>query len=191
MENKRTRMTRDERQRQIIEVAMDLFIERGYKGTTTVDIAEAAGISEVTLFRNFSSKRDIFLQGVIPVLTQTLEENLFSVECESPRATLERFLVDRLTVISKNHGVVRLVLIENQMNHELADIDFIETIGATIRKGLLEMGFNNMEDDFMIRLVMGSILSFLYLPESDPQKVERFSAQLAATIERLNGKEGE
>ena len=68
MNDKKTRLSKEERQAQIIEAAMELFIEKGYKSTTTFEIADAAGISEVTLFRNFDSKKDIFLMGVIPVL---------------------------------------------------------------------------------------------------------------------------
>ncbi|MGM0396201.1 MAG: TetR/AcrR family transcriptional regulator [Bacillota bacterium] len=186
MDNSKKRMSREERQAQIIEAAMKLFVQNGYKGTTTVQIAEAAGISEVTLFRNFASKRDIFLQGVIPVLTETLEESLASDENESPKEALERFLVDRLTVISENHGVVRLILMENQMNQELSDIDFIKTIGEMIQKGISSMGFDNGKEDFTIRLIMGSILSFLYIPEKNDEKIRKFAAEIADAINIIN-----
>ena len=127
MKTNRKRMSRSERQKQIKQVALDLFIKNGYKGTTTALIAKEAGISEVTLFRNFNSKREIFLQGVIPVLTETLEENLIVGDNESSKEALERFLVNRFYIISENYGIIRLVLMENQTNQELSDIDFIKT----------------------------------------------------------------
>ena len=40
----------------IMEAASQLFIEKGYAGTTTRSIAERAGVNEVTLFRHFGSK---------------------------------------------------------------------------------------------------------------------------------------
>jgi AcrR family transcriptional regulator len=43
----------------ILRVAFELFAERGYQGTTVVDIAEAAEISPSTLFAYFPSKDDI------------------------------------------------------------------------------------------------------------------------------------
>ena len=186
MINTRTRMSREERQAQITEVAIDLFVENGYKGTTTAQIAEAAGISEVTLFRNFNSKREIFLHGVMPILTHTLEDKLKVHKDISPEEALVSFLVDRLAVISENHKVVRLVLMENQMNHELGDMDFIKKVGVQIQKGLHEMGFKDANQDFIMRLIMGSILSFLYLPEKDDGTVREFASELARTISLID-----
>jgi len=44
----------------IIEAAKELFSTKGYAATTTKDIASLAGISEVTLFRHFENKRNLF-----------------------------------------------------------------------------------------------------------------------------------
>ncbi len=186
----KTRMSRKERQEQIVDTAMKLFVDHGYKGTTTAEIAEAAGISEVTLFRNFASKKDIFLQGTIPVLTKTLEESLSSNEEETTAEALERFFYDRLSVISENYGILRLVLMENQMNHDLSDIDFINTIGKMIRKELSRMGLNQDHADFTMRIMMGSILSFLYLPEKNQETVKKFVAALVRTVNIMNEKHG-
>ena len=40
----------------LIDAALELLGEHGYRGTTTRAIAERAGLSEVTLFRQFGSK---------------------------------------------------------------------------------------------------------------------------------------
>lgn len=44
----------------LIETAYPMFMEKGYKGTATADIAKAADINESTLFRNFKSKEKLF-----------------------------------------------------------------------------------------------------------------------------------
>ncbi len=43
----------------VLDAASVLFAERGYSGTTTRAIAEAAGVNEVTLFRTFGTKQGI------------------------------------------------------------------------------------------------------------------------------------
>jgi len=43
----------------IIEATLELVNEKGYKGATTKEIAERAGLNEVTLFRHFGSKKGI------------------------------------------------------------------------------------------------------------------------------------
>ncbi|TYP79302.1 TetR/AcrR family transcriptional regulator [Paenibacillus methanolicus] len=45
----------------ILKAAIDLIAEQGYDGTTTKEIAAAAGVSEVTLFRHFGSKQALLL----------------------------------------------------------------------------------------------------------------------------------
>ena len=45
----------------ILEAARDVFTQQGYARATTRRIASAAGISEVTLFRHFGSKHNLFL----------------------------------------------------------------------------------------------------------------------------------
>lgn len=45
---------------QVSEMALDLFLDRGYEQTTIDDICEVAGISRSTFFRYFPSKEDVF-----------------------------------------------------------------------------------------------------------------------------------
>ncbi len=44
----------------IVEAAVQLFSRKGYKGTSTREIAHLAGLNEATLFRYFSRKADLF-----------------------------------------------------------------------------------------------------------------------------------
>ena len=50
------RMNREDRRAQILDAAMSVFVEKGFTASTTLEIAKAANISEVTLFRHFASK---------------------------------------------------------------------------------------------------------------------------------------
>jgi AcrR family transcriptional regulator len=44
----------------ILAKARDIFLDRGYAGTTTEKVAEACGMSKRTIYRMFSSKADLF-----------------------------------------------------------------------------------------------------------------------------------
>jgi AcrR family transcriptional regulator len=55
------RMKADERRAQILQTAVDLFGKKGFSGTTTKEIAKAAGVSEAIIFRHFASKDDLWL----------------------------------------------------------------------------------------------------------------------------------
>jgi len=54
------RLPADERRRQLIEVSIDLFARKGFAGTTTKEIAAAAGVTEAIIFRHFATKQDLY-----------------------------------------------------------------------------------------------------------------------------------
>lgn len=45
---------------EIMDVALDLFSQKGYSSVSTRELAQAAGITETTLFRKFVSKFNLF-----------------------------------------------------------------------------------------------------------------------------------
>src|SRR3954451_8177501 len=55
-----SRLDRDERRKAIVRAAVPLFARRGFAGTTTRELAEAAGISEALLFKHFPSKQWLY-----------------------------------------------------------------------------------------------------------------------------------
>jgi AcrR family transcriptional regulator len=54
------RLSADERRRQLIDTATRLFARRGFSGTTTREIARAAGVNEAIIFRFFPHKDDLY-----------------------------------------------------------------------------------------------------------------------------------
>jgi AcrR family transcriptional regulator len=54
------RLDGDERRKGIVAAAVPLFARKGFAGTTTRELAEAAGISEALLFRHFPTKRQLY-----------------------------------------------------------------------------------------------------------------------------------
>ena len=59
-----TRMPAAKRRQALIETAIRVFSEGSYRGTTTAEIARAAGISEPILYRHFASKRELYLAAL-------------------------------------------------------------------------------------------------------------------------------
>ena len=53
-------MTSPERRAAIIDAALRLFSERGFRGTTTRELAASVGVSEPILYEHFKSKRDLY-----------------------------------------------------------------------------------------------------------------------------------
>ena len=75
------RLSSVDRRRQLIEAAMDLFSRKGFAGTTTKEIALAAGVSEAIIFRHFATKRDLY--------TAIIEHNIHSSGSKQALAGME------------------------------------------------------------------------------------------------------
>jgi TetR/AcrR family transcriptional regulator, transcriptional repressor of aconitase len=56
----RTRLDAEERRKAIVETALPLFARKGFAGTTTKEIARAAGVSEALVFQHFPSKAALY-----------------------------------------------------------------------------------------------------------------------------------
>src|SRR5436190_16994130 len=60
---------------ELTQLAVDLFVEKGYDETTIDDLAAAAGMSKRTFFRYFASKEELVM-GKYEVLGEQLAEDL-------------------------------------------------------------------------------------------------------------------
>jgi AcrR family transcriptional regulator len=59
-----TRLPAAKRRLALVETAIRVFSDGSYRGTTTAEIARAAGVSEPILYRHFASKRDLYLAAL-------------------------------------------------------------------------------------------------------------------------------
>ncbi len=86
----------------IIDAALRLFSREGYLGATTKAIAKEAGIAEITLFRHFPSKEDLFeavisTKSFLPTLRGLLPE-IEERPYEEALATIGRSFLGALTL---------------------------------------------------------------------------------------------
>ena len=54
------RLNATDRRLQLVETALDIFSRKGFSGTTTKEIAAAAGVTEAIIFRHFPTKQDLY-----------------------------------------------------------------------------------------------------------------------------------
>jgi len=173
------RLSRDDRREQIIQAALLVFIEKGFASTTTSEIAKAAGISEVTLFRNFSSKREIFYAGIDPILTKAMDKDTPSSKGSLDSKQIEQIIFNRIKFLEDNRGIVKLILNENMLNQ--SDENYIHKMVISLKE-LLEKNKVFGDDEFTIRLLMGSFLSFLYQPEDNEDLVKDYTKRISDLI---------
>jgi len=105
----------------ILQAAQRLFARRGFDGTTTHDLAEAAGVAEGTLFRHFENKKAILVevvtQGWVEILTDLLTE---LSEMGSYKA-IAQVMKKRMLNLHQNADLLRVCFMEAQFHPDLRD----------------------------------------------------------------------
>jgi AcrR family transcriptional regulator len=68
-----TRKSAEERRKDVLEAAREVFAEHGLSGASTDEIARKAGISQPYLFRLFRTKKELFITAIESCFAETLE----------------------------------------------------------------------------------------------------------------------
>ncbi len=120
-----TRASAQDRQASLIGAAATLFAERGFNGTTTKDIAKAAGVSEALLFKHFPTKRALY--GAILAEKAHYSELRTAVE-EAAKTREDRRLFTLLASFRIRKGadptMLRLLLFSALEGHDMSQMFF-------------------------------------------------------------------
>lgn len=164
------RMAGEERRLQILRVAMKLFSQRGFRGTTTKEIATAAGVSEAMVFRHFATKDDLY--------TAILDHKACAGGMQHPRdmvADAIRQKDDRAVFEGLANGLMchhqndteflRLLTHSALEEHQLADMFWETTVremykflGSYIRERQRDGVFVQMNTAIVVRAFVGMII---------------------------------
>lgn len=124
------RLSGQDRRRQLLDCAIELFAKHGFNGTRTKDIAAAAGVSESILFRHFATKEDLY-HAILE--TQEAYDWLGELKGHAARhddRALLRCLVRQIIdSFRQNPAFHRLMLYARLEGHMLAGL-FHERMGA-------------------------------------------------------------
>ena len=84
------RLPAAERRRQLLDVALPVFGDKGFHSTSMNDIAEAAGVTKPVLYQHFRSKRELFLELLRDLGGQLIAEvGKATTSAEGPRQQVE------------------------------------------------------------------------------------------------------
>jgi AcrR family transcriptional regulator len=120
-------MAGEARRRQIVRIAMKLFSKHGFRGTTTREIAQAAGISEAMVFRHFATKEELYAA----ILDDKAGAGEMTLMCEmvagavargDDRAVFESLAAAMLQHHERDHEFLRLLLYSALEGHELFEM---------------------------------------------------------------------
>ena len=154
--------------KKIMRSAVDLMSTKGYNGTSTLHIAEHAGLSQATLFKYFKTKVDLLtaiLHPVVPGLFGSFFDELLTFETTEEKV---HYLVhNRMTYLKKNRALMKIILHEIFSNKKLRNEQIF--IWNTIQDKLLALHKELLTDPRinpeitipqMVRICVGPLLAY-------------------------------
>jgi len=165
------RMAGEERRHQILAVAVRLFSERGFRGTTTKEIAHAAGVSEAMVFRHFATKEELYAAILDHKACQggrkfePAEEASDAIRRRDDRAVFESLALGALEHHQTDPDFQRLLLHAALEKHELSQMFFdqfvlrvYDYLGSYIRERQREGAFVEMDPAIVVRSFIGMVI---------------------------------
>jgi len=145
-------------EQKLLDAALKVFAENGYAGARTRIIAEEADLSEMTLFRKFKTKENLFNMVLVCNQKKILKDfdSIFLIDdFENTRDFFESLMDKLVDVIENNYDYVKVFINEKRRISETVIGTFIEHLA----KYMEENAFNDKID---YKVFAFSILSFIY-----------------------------
>lgn len=149
----------------ILDAALDAFAERGFSGTSTKEIAKRAKVNEVTIFRQFRSKRALFA-AVISERSPVLGiAGKVSFDLGSP---VEELLANNIRTVLRmlraNRQLYFVILGDAWRQQKIRNFAYEEVVKkgigmvAGLMKALMDAGkIRRMDPEVVARVLMGAV----------------------------------
>ena len=109
------------RRKQILMGAAQVFAEKGFHKATTKEIAQAAGISEGTIYNYFANKRELLLAMIELLATQSLKNIITTQPSADPKEFITLILRDRYQLAQERGYLIVPIMAEIFTDTELRE----------------------------------------------------------------------
>ncbi len=163
----KVRMKSEERRAAIVQSAIHLFAEKGFRGATTRELAAAAGVTEPVLYQHFHNKSDLYC-AIIEAKAAEVSGHTAELG-ELARAGDDRAFFGGVgDVILRRYEedpeLSRLLFFSSLERHELSDlfferlfVGFYKLVTGYIRRRIREGEFRRVDPEIAARGLIGMI----------------------------------
>lgn len=164
------RMSAEDRREQILEVAIRLFSQKGFRGTTTKEIALAAGVNEAIIFRHFATKKELYAaildRKACSVEVQRLQAEVDgAAEARDDRRVFESIALHILESHDRDDAFMRLLLYSALEGHELSEMfyrnqitNYYRQLADYLTKRIAEGAFRRVDPITAVRAFIGMVV---------------------------------
>ena len=170
---------KDGKRQELLKAAIELFAMKGFRGTTTRDLAAHAGVNEAIIFRYFINKTELYRAILEEKVHQSRDAHYKEVEQLATASDIRSFLEFLGNKFLERHEqdstFMRLLLFSALEGHELADM-FLESTAirdpmvAYMERQMTEGKFRRMDPYLAARAFLGMFVCHVQIQELFGQK---------------------
>ncbi|HZU23933.1 MAG TPA: TetR/AcrR family transcriptional regulator [Bryobacteraceae bacterium] len=161
------RLSARERRAAIVDAAVKLFSEKGFRGTTTRELAASVGVSEPVLYQHFAAKKDLYA-AIIDAKSNEIDQITERLRAWMDRDDDHGFFACVANVIldwhEQNPAWLRLFLFSALEKHEMADLfyerraqGFFQMITAYVERRMQGGAFRSLSPEFAAHAFAGMV----------------------------------
>ncbi|WP_249870780.1 TetR/AcrR family transcriptional regulator [Oceanobacillus saliphilus] len=145
----------------ILQAALDLMQAKGFDSVTTKEIAEEAGVSEMTIYRHFRTKKGVLEAAInkysyVPCFQHLFEEKInWNIEQD-----LELFSTSYLELMKRNKPIFLISIHERTTMPEIYELISKNTLEL---KSYLSTYLANMHEKGLIQIQDAEMQATVYL----------------------------
>ena len=163
---------KEARPQELLEAALDLFVERGYAATRLDDVARQAGVSKGTLYLYFTNKEELFKavvrESLFPMLTEA--EEIIRQYQGSSAELFREFILKWWEKIgdTKLSGITKLMMAESgnfpevtQFYHDEVILRSNAIIIQMLERGIARGEFRRVDSALANRVICAPIIMLM------------------------------
>ncbi len=171
----------EETRSHILDVAGELFAQRGYDATSVADICEGAGVTKGAFYHHFASKQSVFLElrdrwlapldmqltltrapdETVPAVLQRVSELVQEIFAAAGDAQRQQVFLELLSAARHDAAILPALLAPTRKYREL----FARLIGTGIKEGTLRKVDRELAAQVLVSLGLGLIMQSLLDPD--------------------------
>ncbi|WP_313340409.1 TetR/AcrR family transcriptional regulator [Sedimentibacter sp.] len=182
-------MKEEDTRERILNAAKEVFSNKGYSGSTTKEISLAADVAEVTLFRHFETKNNLFYETISTFIVKPMLNFNVSKEKENSDQFIQKIIEERTYTLRKNRKLFICTIYESQYNDEIKKV--LKSIFSKVFDEIVyfmkdeQINFEKKSFEYYSQIILSTIVGLIIFESLTGSDTFRDSRKLYETIKTL------
>lgn len=183
----KSRSKNEEKRKQILNAATQLFVEHGYIATSMMQIATQADVSKQTVYSHFGSKEDLFAEAIKQKCDSAIDIDFDTLDFTDVRATLLMVAKQFFTMITSKEALAvhKICAFESRTYPQLSELFYQagpERITEEIAKLMSEFDKLGMLE---IKEPRFAAIQFLHMVKGEAWMRVEFNTQKQLSVDEV------